>query len=60
MPSVPCMLHAYRTIAAGVTVANIPQVQQLGFSGAAVLGSVWSSADPVAACAELLTACENC
>ena len=47
-------------IAAGVTVANIPQIKQLGFAGAAVLGSVWSSADPVAACAELLTACEYC
>ena len=54
------MLHAYHMIAAGVTVANIPQIKQLGFAGAAVLGSVWSSADPVAACAELLTACEYC
>ncbi|KAA6425036.1 MAG: thiamine monophosphate synthase [Trebouxia sp. A1-2] len=41
----------------GITAANIPQVKRLGFSGAAVLGSVWSSSDPVVACTELLTAC---
>lgn len=46
-------------VAAGITAANIPQVRQLGFSGAAVLGSVWSSKDPVAACTDLLTACSS-
>ena len=44
---------------AGIAVANILQVKQLGFSGAGVLGSVWSSTDPVAACEELLTACAS-
>lgn len=43
----------------GITATNIPQVRQLGFSGAAVLGSVWSSKDPVATCEELLTACAS-
>lgn len=33
----------------GVEAQNIGLVQQAGFAGAAVLGSVWGSADPVAA-----------
>ena len=33
----------------GIEAQNIGQVQQAGFAGAAVLGAVWQSADPVAA-----------
>ncbi|MBO0358012.1 thiamine phosphate synthase [Hymenobacter sp. BT186] len=33
----------------GVTPANISQVQQAGFAGAAVLGGIWQHPDPVAA-----------
>ncbi len=33
----------------GIESGNIAAVQQAGFAGAAVLGSVWGSADPVAA-----------
>ncbi len=54
---VPHRLKASYLAFAGITAANIPQVKRLGFSGAAVLGSVWSSSDPVVACTELLTAC---
>ncbi len=54
---VPCRLKTSYLAFAGITAANIPQVKRIGFSGAAVLGSVWSSSDPVVACTELLTAC---
>jgi len=54
---VPPRLKASYLAFAGITAANIPEVKRLGFSGAAVLGSVWSSSHPVAACTELLTAC---
>jgi thiamine-phosphate pyrophosphorylase len=37
----------------GVDSLRIAAVQQAGFAGAAVLGSVWSSADPVAAWQQL-------
>lgn len=50
-------LKASHLAVAGITAANLPQVKRLGFSGAAVLGSVWCSNDPVVACKELLTAC---
>ncbi len=33
----------------GITAAQLPTVQQVGFAGAAVLGSIWQSPDPVAA-----------
>ncbi|WP_233635854.1 thiamine phosphate synthase [Hymenobacter setariae] len=33
----------------GIEAHNISLVQQVGFAGAAVLGAVWQSADPVAA-----------
>jgi thiamine-phosphate pyrophosphorylase len=32
----------------GIEAANVASVQQAGFAGAAVLGSIWKSADPVA------------
>ena len=32
----------------GITAENLPLVRQAGFAGAAVLGAVWGSADPVA------------
>lgn len=37
----------------GVAAAQLPAVQQAGFAGAAVLGTVWQSPDPVAAFREL-------
>ncbi|WP_426060501.1 thiamine phosphate synthase [Hymenobacter sp. B1770] len=37
----------------GVDAARLPAVQQAGFVGAAVLGAVWQSPDPVAAFREL-------
>lgn len=37
----------------GVTSANLGEVSALGFDGAAVLGSVWRAADPVAAFGKL-------
>ncbi|SFQ77651.1 thiamine phosphate synthase [Hymenobacter arizonensis] len=37
----------------GVEAARLPAVQQAGFAGAAVLGAVWQSPDPVAAFREL-------
>jgi thiamine-phosphate pyrophosphorylase len=43
----------------GVTAGNLVTVQRMGFVGAAVLGGVWASADPVAAVDELLRACEQ-
>ena len=33
----------------GITADNIGQLPSIGFSGAAVLGSIWQSPDPVAA-----------
>lgn len=38
----------------GVTADNLAQVQTAGFAGAAVLGSVWQAAYPVAAFRQLL------
>ena len=38
----------------GITPNNIAQVRAAGFAGAAVLGSVWQAADPVAAFQQLL------
>jgi len=38
----------------GITAANVAQVRAAGFAGAAVLGSVWQAADPVAAFRQLL------
>jgi len=37
----------------GITADNVAQVRATGFAGAAVLGSVWQAADPVAAFREL-------
>jgi thiamine-phosphate pyrophosphorylase len=37
----------------GVEAANVAQVRQLGFAGAAVLGSIWQSPDPAASFREL-------
>lgn len=37
----------------GITAVNVAQVRAMGFAGAAVLGSVWQAADPVAAFREL-------
>jgi thiamine-phosphate pyrophosphorylase len=37
----------------GIEAQNIKQVQQAGFAGAAVLGSIWQSADPVEAWRQL-------
>ena len=41
---------------AGVSASNLNTVKDLGFAGAAVLGSVWQATDPVAAVDELLSA----
>ncbi|MCL2282696.1 MAG: thiamine phosphate synthase [Fibromonadales bacterium] len=38
----------------GVEASNIAELAELGFSGAAVLGAVWHSFDPVGACEEIL------
>ncbi|UOR05000.1 thiamine phosphate synthase [Hymenobacter aerilatus] len=38
----------------GITADTIAQVRAAGFAGAAVLGSVWQAADPVAALRQLL------
>ena len=38
----------------GITADNVAQVQAVGFAGAAVLGSVWQAAEPVAAFRQLL------
>jgi thiamine-phosphate pyrophosphorylase len=40
----------------GIEAQNISQVRQAGFAGAAVLGAVWQSADPVAAWRQLTQA----
>ncbi|MBC6611072.1 thiamine phosphate synthase [Hymenobacter sp. BT507] len=37
----------------GITPGNVAQVRAAGFAGAAVLGSVWQAADPVAAFRQL-------
>jgi len=37
----------------GVEAANVASVRQMGFTGAAVLGSIWQSPDPVASFREL-------
>lgn len=37
---------------------NLPKIKQLGFAGAAVLGSVWQASDPVEAFKELLAAAD--
>jgi thiamine-phosphate pyrophosphorylase len=37
----------------GIEAANVASVRQLGFAGAAVLGSIWQSPDPVASFREL-------
>jgi thiamine-phosphate pyrophosphorylase len=39
----------------GIEATNVAQVRQLGFAGAAVLGSIWQSPDPVASFRELAT-----
>lgn len=38
----------------GVEAANLPQVRQAGFAGAAVLGALWQAPDPVAAWRQLV------
>lgn len=42
-----------------MSVDKMKHVQQLGFAGAAVLGSVWQSPDPIASLQELLSAAES-
>jgi thiamine-phosphate pyrophosphorylase len=42
----------------GVTAAHLLQLQAAGFAGAAVLGSVWQAAQPVAAAEQLRTTAE--
>ncbi len=37
----------------GIEAANVAHARQLGFAGAAVLGSIWKSPDPVASFREL-------
>ena len=37
----------------GIAAANVAQVRQAGFAGAAVLGSIWQSPDPAATFREL-------
>ncbi|KAK9836171.1 hypothetical protein WJX81_006709 [Elliptochloris bilobata] len=37
----------------GVTAARVRELRDLGFAGAAVIGSVWEAADPLAAFQEL-------
>ena len=37
----------------GVTVENLEKVSEMGFNGAAVLGSIWQSEDPVKAFSQL-------
>lgn len=39
----------------GIEAQNVALVQQAGFAGAAVLGSIWQTPDPVAAWQELAT-----
>lgn len=43
----------------GITPARLPIVQQAGFAGAAVLGSIWQSPDPVAAYRALQAAAKD-
>jgi len=38
----------------GVEAANVASVRQMGFAGAAVLGSIWQHADPAASFRELV------
>lgn len=40
----------------GIKDEKLPQVQALGFTGAAVLGAIWQAADPVAAFKNLIQA----
>jgi thiamine monophosphate synthase len=40
----------------GVAAENIDLLPAVGFAGAAVLGSIWQGADPVAALRQLQTA----
>ena len=44
--------------AAGVSAVQLSMVKDLGFAGAAVLGSVWQAADPLEAMHKLLAAAE--
>lgn len=41
----------------GVTAQRLPRCRTLGFDGVAILGAVWSAADPVAAFIEFQNAC---
>ena len=38
----------------GINIENIKTIKQLGFSGAAVLGSIWESKEPVKNCQEFI------
>ncbi|KAF8069380.1 thiE [Scenedesmus sp. PABB004] len=42
----------------GVTPARLPELRELGFAGAGVLGAVWGADDPVSAFAAFLRAAE--
>ncbi|CAD7702801.1 unnamed protein product [Ostreobium quekettii] len=43
----------------GIAPDKVPSAAALGFSGVAVLGSIWQSSDPVAAFLELKEACDR-
>jgi len=43
----------------GVEAENIAELASLGFNGAAVLGAVWHSPDPVEALLEILNRCQD-
>ena len=50
---------AHVMLFAGVSADKFPQVRQLGFAGAAVLGTVWQASDPISAWCELLQAADS-
>jgi thiamine-phosphate pyrophosphorylase len=69
LPALQTRLHDMVTRAAycppilalgGITVENMSLLAPLGFAGAAVLGSVWQSADPVGAFQQLKKGAQGC
>ena len=49
--------HAPVLALGGIAASNLALVREAGFSGAAVLGTIWQSPDPVAALKRLQAAC---